>query len=133
MPTVVLQLNIKEFSITDFKNSLSLEGKLNYLGRTVQTVEVNYMGAFAHFGNLQCSTFFVSNFHTTIAAKCLHEFLLHPKVPDFRNYSVVTGFAGRNRKAVNHAINKLEVHPSYKANNESTFKYDIGIITVNCI
>ena len=129
---ILFQINkYKIIFFTDSNYSLSLEEKM-INGEDVPSGEVKYMGSFTHMGHHMCTAFLVSQYYVAIAAQCLNDFLLHKKFANFSHYSVVYGITDRNAVLEDRAIDKLEVHVDYKANDLSTYIHNIGIITVNC-
>ena len=116
------------FFSTEFNYSLPLEEKV-FGGQETQQGCRKFLASLKHKGRHICTAFLISNRHASTAAVCLDDFLKHPLIPLFTDYSLFTGTRNLYGVGSNHFIYQVEVcerHPTHTKSDS----LDIGIITV---
>ena len=91
---------------------------------------IKYVVSYRHNGAHKCTGFLISDNFVVIAAHCFHEFLVDLIIPNFNDYSVVTGithdFLDGGKP---HVIKQMLVHKVYSFNKIKPH-VDIGLIEV---
>ena len=100
-------------------------------GENIEPGSKKYMASIRHNEVHFCTGFLVTNGHVLTRAHCLKDFLVKRQIPDFRNYSILTGDLNEENKT-RHEISQLEI-PKSMDFNKTKSSYDFGLITVDQI
>ena len=91
--------------------------------------EKKFIVSFRFKGNHLCIGCLVSSQHVLLAARCILDFLIHKKIPNFDYYSVLVGISSIFDNSEKE-IAEVEVPRRYNFHEENC-SYDVGLITVN--
>ena len=101
-------------------------------GQIVLPGVVKYMVSYRHNMIHKCTGFLITLDSVLIAASCFHEFLIHVIIPNFNNYSIVTGISNDfYHEGKHHRINQMLTHKSYEFKDTKPY-HNIGLIQVCC-